>query len=449
MVNITRRAFLRGSTICLTALGGMRLGLRMDAARAAPSGQQFVVYLYLRGGIDGLNLICPIAGPDRTAYEVQRPNIHLRTTGATAALPLGGSNFGLHFAAAGLHQLFGQNRLAIIHGTGFPVAQITRSHFDAQDYMESGTPGSSTIGTGWLARHLASAGQIPGNAMIPSMSAGASSPTSLLGRRDNMVLDDANSFHPNANNTTVEGQPVFKLSTTMTMRQMYAGNGVLDLTGTAATDTVELVDALGIATYTPSAGAVYPTTGVAATLANQAKLIANIAKRGLGLQVATLDFGGWDTHENQGDGTQGDLNQNQYANRVAGLSQVLTALYTDLDVAGIADRLVVVVQSEFGRRVRENANRGTDHGSGNPMLVLGGRVGGGLYGTFGGLNAGQLFQNEDVATTTDYRRVLGEVVTSHLGNNDLASVFPGYAYPGAMGFLPGDALFRSGFDSAA
>src|SRR5690606_16609930 len=138
-----------------------------------------------------------------------------------------------------------------------------------------------------------------------------------------------------------------------------------------------------------------PSTGVAATLGAQARLIANIAKRNLGLQVATLDYGGWDTHENQGDGGQGDLNQNQYANRLAGLSQTLHALYTDLEAAGLHDRMVVVVHSEFGRRVRENANRGTDHGSGNPMLVLGGRVRGGqLFGTFGGLGPGQLFQNE-------------------------------------------------------
>lgn len=448
MANITRRSFLKGSTICVTALGGMQLGLRMNPARAAVTGERFVVYLYLRGGMDGLNFVCPVSGPSRAAYELQRPNIHLRTTGATAALRLGTTDFGLHFAATGLHELYGQGKLAIVHGTGFPVAQITRSHFDAQDYMESGTPGSSSIGSGWLARHLASIGQVPDAAMVPSLSAGGSAPTSLLGRRDHMVIDDANSFHPNANNTTVDGQPAFKFSTTRTLREMYAGSGSLDLTGTGAVETVELIDTLGIATYTPSAGALYPTTGPAVALGNQAKLIANIAKRDLGLQVATLDYGGWDTHENQGDGTQADLNQNQYANRVSGLSQTINALYTDLAVAGIADRLVLVVQSEFGRRVRENANRGTDHGSGNPMLVVGGRVRGNqLYGSFAGLNAGQLFQNEDVATTTDYRRVLSEVVTSHLGNQDLASVFPGYSYPGGLGLIPGDSIFRGSFDS--
>lgn len=447
MANLTRRTFIKGSTICLTALGGLRLGLHARPARADWLTGNFLVYVYLRGGIDGLNMVCPIDGPDRAPYEQHRPNIHLRTAGATAALPLGSSNFGLHFAATGLHELYGQGKLAIVHGTGFPIAQITRSHFDAQDYMEHGTPGSSAIGTGWLARHLLSSGQVPDGAAIPSLSVSANAPTSLLGRRDNMVLDDANSFHPNANNGTVDGQPRYKLSTTMTLRQLYQGGDDLHRAGTGAVDTIELVDTLNIASYTPAPGANYPSAGVAATLGNQAKLIANIAKRGLGLQVATLDYGGWDTHENQGDGNQGDLNQNQYANRVAGLSATLHALYTDLAAAGLANRLVVVVHSEFGRRVRENANRGTDHGSGNPMLVLGGRVRGGqLFGSFGGLGVGQLYQNEDVATTTDFRRVLAEVTDAHLGNQNLGDVFPGYAYPGALGVLPGDPLFANGFE---
>lgn len=446
MGNLTRRAFIKGSTLCLTALGGLRLGLHAGPARAAWREGNFLVYLYLRGGIDGLNMVCPIDGPDRAAYEQHRPNIHLRTSGATAALPLGNSHFGLNFAATGLHELYDAGKLAIVHGTGFPIGQVTRSHFDAQDYMEHGTPGSNNIGTGWLARHLASTGQVPDDAMIPAFSAGSNAPTSLLGRRDSMVLDDPNSYHPNANNGQVDGQPRYKLSTTMTLRQMYQGLGNLDLAGTGAVDTIELVDTLNIASYTPAPGANYPTTGPAATLSSQARLIANIAKRELGLQVATLNYGGWDTHENQGDGNQGNLAQNQYASRLAGLSDTLGALYADLAADGFGGRMVVVVHSEFGRRVRENANRGTDHGSGNPMLVLGGAVRGGLYGTFGGLNPGQLYQNEDVATTTDFRRVLWEVASEHLGGGSVGQVFPGYAYPGAFGMFRGDEIFSSSFE---
>lgn len=449
MGNLTRRSFIKGSTLCLTALGGLQLGFRPRLANAAWQNGNFFVYVYLRGGIDGLNMVSPIAGPDRVPYEQRRPTIHNRVTGATAALPLGNTNFGLHFAATGLHELYGQGKLAIVHGTGFPVGQITRSHFDAQDYMEHGTPGSHAIGTGWLARHLTAIGQVPDSAMIPALSAGSNAPTSLLGRRDTMVLDDPNSFHPNGNNGAVDGQPRYKLSTTMTLRQLYAGSEDIQQAGTGAVDTIELVDTLNIASYTPAPGANYPTAGPATTLANQAKLIANIAKRDLGLQVATLDYGGWDTHENQGDGGQADLNQNQYGNRLAGLSQTLHALYADVAAAGLAGRMIVVVHSEFGRRVRENANRGTDHGSGNPMLVLGGRVQGGRqFGTFGGLQDGQLFQNEDVATTTDFRRVFSELVTGHLGNDDLGTVFPDYAYPGPLGLLPGDPIFASSFETA-
>jgi len=449
MGNLTRRAFIKGSTICLGAAGGVRLGLHARNARAAWRDRNFVVYLFLRGGMDGLSLVAPIAGPSRDPYVQKRPTIYLRTTGDTAALPLD-TEFGLNFAATGLHDLYLRGKLAVVHGIGFPQEQISRSHFDAQDYCDLGTPGQTRGESGWLARHLEVAGQVPADAQIPALASGSAPPLSLLGRRDTMTLDDPSSFHPNGNSgTQVDGQPIYKRSTMVTLNQLYAGTGALELAGIGASETVALVDSLDLSNYTPSPGAVYPTQGVGTTLANQAKLIANIAKHDVGLQVATLDYGGWDTHENQGAGDQG-INNNQYAARVDGLSQVLTALYNDLDGSGIADRMVVCVQSEFGRRVRENDNRGTDHGSGNPMLVLGGRVrGGALYGTFGGLGDGQLFQNEDVATTTDTRRVLSEVVTAHLGNADLASVFPGYAYPGPLGVLPAaapDAIFANGFD---
>jgi uncharacterized protein (DUF1501 family) len=447
MGNVTRRAFLKGSTICLTALGGLRLGLDPRKAKASWIGNNFVVYLFLRGGMDGLSLVAPISGPDRDPYVQKRPTLYMRTTGDTAGLALSG-DYGLNFAATGLHELYQQGKLAVVHGIGFPIDQISRSHFDAQDYCDLGTPGNARTATGWLARHLESIGQVPDGAQIPALASGSAPPLSYLGRRDVMTLDDPSSFHPNGNSgTTIDGQPLYKASTMVTISQMYEGSGALELAGTGAANTVELVDSLDLANYTPSPGADYPTTGSGATLANQAKLIANVAKHDVGLQVATLDYGGWDTHENQGAGDQGNLGANQYAARVDGLSQVLTALYNDLAGSGMAERMVVIVQSEFGRRVRENDNRGTDHGSGNPMLVLGGRVAGGnLYGTFGGLQDGQLFQNEDVATTTDTRRVLSEIVTSHLGNPDIASVFPGYTYPGPLGVMGGDPIFASGFD---
>ena len=449
MAMLTRRAFLKNSTLCVTALGGLRLALHTDPLRAAAAQGRFLVYVYLRGGIDGLSMVCPVTGPDREAYEMRRPNLHLRTSGPTAALPLAGTHYGLHFAANGMHELYQAGKLAIVHGTGFPQTQITRSHFDAQDYMEHGTPGSRAIGTGWLARHLAVAGQVPDAAMIPVLSTGSSAPVSLLGRRDLMVLDDPNSFHPNANNGTVDGVPRYKLSTMITLRELYEqGSDELHQAGMGAVDTIDLIDTLDLNSYTPAPGANYPDSGPASTLGAQARLIANIAKRDLGLQVATLNYGGWDTHQNQGDGNQATLAQNGFGNRLQGLSQTLHALYTDLAAAGLANRMVVVVHSEFGRRVRENANRGTDHGSGNPMLVLGGRVRGGqLFGTFGGLNDGDLYQNEDVATTTDFRRVLWEITSGHLGATDSSLVFPGYGYPGPMGLLPGDPIFANGFES--
>ncbi len=189
MGNITRRAFLKGSTVCLSTVAGLRLGLRMNTARAAWQGEHFIVSVFLRGAMDGLNLVAPIDGPDRDPYVEKRPTIYLRTTGETAALPLSG-NFGLHFAATGLHDLYQGGKLAIVSGIGFPLDLISRSHFDAQDYCDLGTPGNTHTASGWLARRLASAGQVPDDAQIPALAAGSSPPNSLLGRPDSMTLDD-------------------------------------------------------------------------------------------------------------------------------------------------------------------------------------------------------------------------------------------------------------------
>lgn len=437
MTEITRRQFLKSGAVALSLAGGLKLGLAPRIAQAAWMQGHFVLYVFLRGGIDGLNLVVPIDGNDRAQYEQKRPNIKILTSGTYAALPLGPRPFGLHWAATGLRDLFNEGDLAIVQATGLPLEEHSRSHFDAQAYMEHGTPGSTSIGTGWLARHLAVAGQVPGNATIPALTAGSTPPVSLSGEHGLMTLDDTSSFHPNADSNY---GPSFLTS----LREIYDGSDDLDLAVHGAIDTVDLIQSLDLGSYTPAGGATYPSTGVGTSLGNQCKLVANIASRDLGLQVATIDFGGWDTHQNQGNSEQA-LAQNGYGQRIDALSQALTALYTDLRARNLHRRLLVVVQSEFGRRLKENDNRGTDHGTGNPMFVLGGRVNGGLYGTFPGLAPEQLYDGNDLRTTTDFRRVLSEVVQSHLGNSDLAAVFPGYSYTGPLGLLPGDPIFANGF----
>ena len=194
MGNLTRRTFLKGSALGLTALGGLRLGFNTGLARADWEGNRFIVFVFLRGGMDGLNFVAPIAGPDRAIYEAKRPTIHLRTSGETAALPLGG-NFGLHFAATGLHELYQARKLALVHGIGFPSGSISRSHFDAQDYVDLGTPGELHTPSGWLTRHLESTGQVPDNAQIPALCAGSAPPDSLLGRRDTMTCSSRRLLH--------------------------------------------------------------------------------------------------------------------------------------------------------------------------------------------------------------------------------------------------------------
>ena len=154
MSKITRRSFLKRGSLAVTTLGGLKLGLMPRMARADWIPNNFVLSVFLRGGMDGLNTVVPISGNDRSEYEIKRPFLKLPATGQFAALPLGTSPFGLHWAASGLHELYGEGRLAIVHATGMPTGFNTRSHFDAQDYMDHGTPGATSIGTGWLARHL-------------------------------------------------------------------------------------------------------------------------------------------------------------------------------------------------------------------------------------------------------------------------------------------------------
>jgi uncharacterized protein (DUF1501 family) len=220
------------------------------------------------------------------------------------------------------------------------------------------------------------------------------------------------------------------------LRGLYAGSNWLYEAATRTLDTLDLVEYAASGTYNPSNGAVYPTNSFGSNL----KTIAQLIKADLGLRVATIDLGGWDTHENQGDGSGGYLATTQ----LQPMAQALAAFYTDLSNAACAQdytrKLTLVVMSEFGRRLKENANRGTDHGHGNAMLVLGGSVNGGqVYGAWPGLHNDQLYDHTDLAVTTDYRRVISEIVTKRLQNLDLAAVFPGYAGYTPLGLVQGDS----------
>ena len=431
MCRPTRRGFVTGCSAAIASLAGSRFNSLAFAQPGGGFNDEIVVVLFLRGGQDGLNLVVPTGGAsnDRQYYEQARPNLRVPNAGAGAALPLGslGSTaFGMHPSAAPLHELFQDGRLAIVAATGMHANE--RSHFDSMNWMELGTPGLSSTTSGWLTRHLATATNLPDTMVLPSLSVGSLQPVSLLSSYETINMASPDSF------SLSTGPWAWRNAQRVALRNLYEANSTfVHSAGLQALDAVDIVELYASGGYTPRPGSNYPTTWFGENL----QTIAQMVKLDLGLRIATLDLGGWDTHENQGNGAGG-----QYADLVAELAQGLAAFYLDLDGVGAANyaqRLTVVVMSEFGRRFAENPDGGTDHGHGNNLLVLSGNALGGLKGTWPGLHENQL-SDGDVAVTTDFRRVLSEILIRRLGNPNVGSVFPGYVGYSPIGVVTGPDL---------
>jgi uncharacterized protein (DUF1501 family) len=378
----------------------------------APSPRKkILVAIFQRGAVDGLNVVVP-HGEQR--YYDLRPTIAVPRPDGTpdSAIDLDGF-FGLHPALKPLKPIYDSGKLAIVQAVGSP--DPTRSHFDAQDYMESGTPGLKATGDGWLNRSLASAGakQSPMRAvsMTPDL------PRCLRGRNEAIAVNNLNDFQ------------VRDPRGSSTFESMYSNSSdkFLNGTGRETFEAVKMMQALQKQGYTPANGAHYPGQRLGQSL----KQIAQLIKSNVGLEVAFTDVGGWDTHVNE---VGQKASQGQLANLLTEFGQALAAFYQDL-----GDRMTdvtVVTMSEFGRTARENGNRGTDHGHANCMLAFGGDIQGGkVYGEWPGMAEEQLYENRDLNLTTDFRDVLGELVTRHLGNRQIASVFPGYADPKFHGLI--------------
>jgi len=379
--------------------------LRAVAATPAAGSKKLVV-VFLRGAADGLNIVVPFAEPN---YYSVRPSIAIpapRRGGEGAALDLDGF-FGLHPSLAPLHPLFQKQQLAIVHAVGSPDS--TRSHFDAQDYMESGTPGVKSTDDGWLNRTLQET-PLPEASPFRAVAMGANLPRTLRGTAPAVALADVRQFRviaPAAGGPAVEGG--FEALYAQTVDQALRGTG---------SETFEAIDMLRKADpsrFQPENGAQYPPGRVGQTL----RQVAQLHKADIGLEVTFVDIGGWDHHVNEG-GAQGQL-----ANLLRELGQSLAAFSQDM-----GDRMedtVVVTMSQFGRTARENGNRGTDHGHANCMFVMGGPVKGGkVYGKWPGLGTEQLYEGRDLALTTDFRSVLGELISRHTGTRRLDAVFPGF-----------------------
>jgi uncharacterized protein (DUF1501 family) len=404
-MSITRRIFLRNSALTAVGTAALPSFLARAAFGAADPGTRpkRLVVIFQRGAADGLNIVVPHGEP---AYYSMRPSINIPKK---SVLDLDGF-FGLHPAMSSFEPLWKQKHLAIVHAAGSP--DPTRSHFDAQDFMESGTPGVKVTEDGWLNRTLHDLP--PEKSPFRAIALGPSLPRILSGKEPAVAVNNLNDFSVGGKNS--KGAPMAK-----TFEAMYDNSvdAVLHGTGEETFEAVKMLKTADPSKYTPLAGANYPKGRFGDSL----KQLAQMIKANLGVQVAFADIGGWDHHVNEGN-TQG-----QIENILGEFSQSLSALWIDL--GDLAEDTVIVTMSEFGRTARENGNRGTDHGHANVMFVLGGPVRGGrVYGKWPGLDQSQLYEGRDLALTTDFRSVVGEVIYRYLGNKDLGAVFPSFEHQG-------------------
>jgi uncharacterized protein (DUF1501 family) len=416
-MSITRRIFLRNGALAVVGTAALPSFLARAAYGAADPGTRTkrLVVIFQRGAADGLNIVVPHG---EAAYYAMRPTISIPKK---SVLDLDGF-FGLHPAMSSFEPLWKQKHLAIVHASGSP--DPTRSHFDAQDFMESGTPGLKTTDDGWLNRCLhelpaktesgASGISAPDASAFRAIALGPSLPRILSGKEPAVAINNLNDFSIGGKNP--KAAPIAN-----TFEAMYENSvdAVMHGTGQETFDAVKMLRTADPSKYAPVAGANYPKGRFGDSLRQLAQLI----KANVGVQVAFADIGGWDHHVNEGS-TQG-----QIANVVGDFSQSIAAFWNDLGDLG--EDTVVVTMSEFGRTARENGNHGTDHGHANVMFVLGGPVRGGrVYGRWPGLDQSQLYEGRDLAVTTDFRLVLSEVVSRYLGNRDLKTVFPGFEWTG-------------------
>ena len=418
-MSISRRIFVKSGGLALVSFGLDPLFLARAAfasSRPLPPSRALsrpiLVCLFQRGAVDGLNMIVPHGDP---LYYSERPRIAVPRSDV---VDLDGY-FGLHPRLAALKPLWDEKSLTALHAVGSPDA--TRSHFDAQDYMESGTPGVKATTDGWLNRYCQHDREHE-NTPFRAVAFGPQLPRILAGSAPSLAIEDLQAFGMRG------PQPAGRDRLTRAFEELYAGSatGLLSTSSREAFEAVQTLKRLDPAQYRPADGVDYPRGRLGKALLEIAQLI----KADVGLQVAFADATGWDTHVNQG------ASEGQLAARLDELGLALAAFARDLG-ARMRD-VVVCTMSEFGRTVRENGNSGTDHGHATAMLVLGGPVNGGnMLGKWPGLDPAQRFEGRDVAVTTDFRDLFAELVSRHLGARDLGAIFPGFTadqarFPGVI-----------------
>ncbi len=422
----SRRTFIRSGALALVTMGLSPSFLRravygLELPKAAKG--KVLICLFQRGAADALNVLVPHGDAE---YYRLRPNIGIarpaRSAGAAGAIDLDGF-FGLHPALSPLKPLWDRGMLAPIHAVGSPSA--TRSHFDAQDYMESGTPDNKGTRDGWLNRYLATCGTCEAGAAAPTGAAAATPfrAVAMSAQTPRILQGPA----PAVAMTSIDAFTVRSAGGVSDRLEALYRTGSADLVHATGAETFDAVKRLREADpqrYAPANGAEYPRSEFGQRL----RQIAQLVKADVGLEIAFADVGGWDTHINQGAAT------GQLANRLTDFGAAIAALVTDL--GDRMDDVVILTMSEFGRMARQNGNGGTDHGHAGSMFVIGGRVQGQrVHGRWPGLAREQLYEGRDLALTTDFRSVFHEVATRHLGARDVDVLFPGFTSAAAVGVL--------------
>ncbi len=409
----SRRVFMKNGGLALLSLGFAPAFLARTVEAAGNARRKILITIFQRGAVDGLNMVVPFGERE---YYAARPSIAVpRPNAAEGAVDLDGF-FGLHPRLGALKPLWDSRQLAIVHATGSPDG--TRSHFDAQDYMESGTPGVKSTEDGWLNRIL-HAREHANATPFRAVAVAAQLPRSLQGPEPALAMNQVGQFGIRAGQATDMVQASFE------SEYAAAADNILNRTGGQAFDAVKMLKSADPSKYQPENGAEYPRSAYGDAL----RQIAQLVKADVGLEIAFAEAGGWDTHVNQG------ASVGQLAQRLNDFSQGIAALARDL--GDRMDDVVILTMSEFGRAVAENGNRGTDHGHGNAMFIIGGHNvrGGKVYGRWPGLAREQRYDGRDLAVTTDFRSVFNEVVRVHLGVSDTRSVFPGFSNAQTLGFI--------------
>src|SRR5579884_660351 len=390
---INRRYFIKSSGVALASFAMTPSFLVRTALAQQPSSRKrpIVIAIFQRGAMDGISMVVPYGDPH---YQSVRPQIAIQSP-----LDLDGF-FGLHPSLEALKPIYDEKHLAVVHAVGSP--DNTRSHFDAQDYMEAGAPGNKSISDGWMNRYLQSKPDVNATP-FRAVAFSPNVPRTLMGPAPAVAMTRIDDFGVRAGVASGNVESAFEA--------MYGSAAA----GRETFDAVNMLKKANPQQYTPENGANYPNAAYGQALQQIAQLI----KADIGLEVAFADIGGWDTHANQGN------ERGQLSNRFREFGDGLAALYRDL--GDRMENIVVITMTEFGRAIRQNGSGGTDHGHASALFVMGGAVKGGkVFGRWPGLGPDQLYEGRDLMLTTDFRDVFSEILTRHMGTTDLSRVFPSY-----------------------